>query len=128
MYAWTSLWQGTSVPRLVWGPVSFALFAVTLVGAVLLYRYGRGRAESPVGLDERERILRDRALAFAYRALSLCVILAVAVVAVGVLGAGAQVVLNASAVGALVVAVAVLVPLLPTAALAWLEPDAPPEA
>src|SRR5262245_64375688 len=75
MFAWSTYWQGTTVPSILWGPVSFLLIGITVVGAFVLYLYVRHRADMPgEGLDERERQLRDRAWILSYQVLSEVVI------------------------------------------------------
>lgn len=124
MYVWSSFWMGTSVPNLVWGPITFVLIGVTLVGAFVLYRFVRDRADMPgTRLDERERQLRDRAWILSYQVLAAVVVLALAVIAIVVLGFGRTVTLDGSLVSAVAISVGVLLPLLPAAALAWIEPD-----
>src|SRR5262245_33847793 len=126
MYAWSSFWMTTSVPNVVWGPVSFVLIGLTLAGAVVLYRYARDRADlRDDRLDERERQLRDRAWILSYQVLSAVVVGVVAVVAVPVLVFGQAMVIDAGIATALALCIGVLLPVLPTATLAWLEPDAP---
>ena len=126
MYAWSSFWMGTTVPTIAWGPVTFLLIGATVVGSFVLYGYTRNRADIPGrNLDERERLLRDRAWILSYQVLSAVVVAAVAVAAIAVLVIGRQVVLDAGLVGAAALCVGVLLPLLPTAALAWIEPDVP---
>ena len=126
MYVWSTIWMGTSVPNIYWGPVSFVLIGITLVGAFVLYRFGRDRAELPgARLDERERQLRDRAWILSYQVLAVVVVAAVAFVAIAVLGLGRSVTLDSTIVSAAAISVGVLLPLLPTAALAWIEPDLP---
>lgn len=128
MYAWSAFWLTTPVPKIVWGPVSFLLIGATAGGAWLLYLYVRDRADMRASLDERQRQLRDRAMVLSYQVLSAVVILAVAIVAVAVLGVGRVVTLDGAVVGGAAISVGVLIPLLPIAALAWIEPDAPAEA
>jgi hypothetical protein len=128
MYAWSAFWLTTSVPKIVWGPVSFVLIAATAGGALLLYLFVRDRADMRASLDERQRQLRDRAMVLCYQVLSAVVILAVALVAIAVLGLGRVVTLDGAVVGGVAISAGVLIPLLPTAALAWIEPDAPAEA
>jgi hypothetical protein len=126
MYAWSSFWMSTSVPNILWGPCSFVLIGITLVGAFVLYRFIRDRADMPgASLDERERQLRDRAWILRYEVLACVVVLFVAVVAIAVLGFGRTVTLDASIASAAAISIGVLLPLLPAAALAWIEPDAP---
>ena len=129
MYAWSSYWQSTSAPTLAWGWVSFLLIGMTGIGSLVLYRYVRDRAEwSSRGLDERQQQLRDRALVLSYGVLSTTVVLGIGVVAVLVLGMGRQLSLDGTLVSAAAISIGVLIPVLPVAALAWIEPDPPAEA
>jgi hypothetical protein len=124
MFAWSTFWVGTTVSTIVWGPISFVLIGMTIVGSLILYRYIRGRADMPGrGLDERERQLRDRAWILSYRVLSLVVIGVVVVLGISVFILGRTLTIDANLVNALVLSVAVLLPVLPAAALAWIEPD-----
>jgi len=129
MFVWSAIWTGTTVPTIVWGPVSFLLIGVTLFGAFLLYRYVRNRADMPgAGLDERERMLRDQAWILSYEVLSVVVVLLVGAIVVAVLGFGRTITIDAGAATAGALCLGVLLPLLPAAALAWLEPDLPEDA
>ena len=128
MYLWYAVWHNTKVPGVVWGPVSFLLILVTLCGAFVLYAFVGDRANGDTRLDERQRQLRDRAWVLCYEVLSGVVVIGMVVVGVLVLGMGRTVTLDASVVTGLAISVGVLIPLLPAAALAWLEPDVPSEA
>jgi hypothetical protein len=129
MFAWSQFWLGTSAPSVLWGPISFVLIGITIVGSFILYRYVRHRADMPgAGLDERERQLRDRAWILSYKVLSLVVIVAIVVAGLMVFLLGQTIVIDATLVNALVLCVAVLLPVLPAAALAWIEPDVPVDA
>lgn len=129
MYVWSSFWMSTNASRLLWGPVTFLLIGITLAGSLILYRFVRDRADlRGAGLDERQRQLRDRAWVLSYQVLAVVVVTAVGVVAVTVLGMGRDVLLDGTTVSAAAVTVGVLLPILPIAALAWLEPDAPAES
>lgn len=124
MYGWSSFWLSTSVPSLVWGPVSFLLIGMTVIGAVVLYAFVHDRADlNAGGLDERQLELRDRAYVASYGILSVVVVAILATLAVPVLGFGRQIVLDATSVTAAAISIGTLVPLLPVAALAWVEPD-----
>ena len=127
MYAWSAFWLTTSVPKIVWGPVSFLLIGATAGGSLILYRFVRDRTDTRANLDERQRQLRDRAMVLCYQVLSAVAVLAVVGVAIPVLFLGHVVILDATVVGALAVSAGVLIPLLPVAALAWIEPDPPPD-
>ena len=129
MFAWSTFWLGTTVPSLLWGPVSFVLIGMTIVGSFVLYRYVRDRADMPGRrLDERERALRDRAWILSYQVLSAVVVAGAVISGLAVFGFGRPVTLDAGLVNALVLCVGVLLPVLPAAALAWNEPDAVEEA
>ena len=129
MYLWSAIWAGTSVPVIAWGWASFVLIGATFVGAYVLYRYVQGRADlAGAGLDERERALRDRAWILSYQVLAVVVVLLGAAVVIPVLGFGHAVTVDASLASAVAICLGVLLPLLPAAALAWLEPDPIEEA
>ncbi len=126
MFAWSTFWMGTTAPTVVWGPISFVLIGATIVGSFVLYRYIRGRADMPgAHLDEREQQLRDRAWILSYQVLSAVVLAVVIFLGIDVFVFGRQVVVDAGLVNALVLSTAVLLPVLPAAALAWIEPDVP---
>ena len=126
MFAWSTFWMGTSVPTVVWGPISFVLIGATAVGSFALYRFVRGRADMPgAHLDERERQLRDRAWILSYQVLSAVVVAVAIVLGIAVFVLDRPVTVDAALVNAVVLTVGVLLPVLPAAALAWIEPDAP---
>ena len=127
-YAWYAIWSGTSVPKSLWGPFSFVLILVSVVGALVLYGYAGYRAtRGNRGLDERERQLRDQAWIVSYVVLSIAVVSGVTVASIVVLGFDRNITLDGRVMGGVVTCFAVLVPLLPYAALSWLEPNPPPE-
>jgi len=124
MFAWSAIWQRTSVPAIVWGPGTFLLIGATLAGAYVLYRFVRDRADMPgERLDERQRQLRDRAWILAYQVLAVVVVLLGMAVVIPVLGFGGAITIDASIATAVALCLGVLLPLLPAACLAWLEPD-----
>jgi hypothetical protein len=126
MFIWSSFWLGTSVPNVIWGPVSFLLIGLTAMGAIVLYRFVRDRANlGSTSLDERQRQLRDRAWVLSYGILSTVVVVLVAVLAVLVLGMERVVILDPNLMSAVALCTGSLIPLVPVAALAWLEPDLP---
>jgi hypothetical protein len=109
----------------IWGPITIVLFGATLIGAFATYAFGQGRMGDRARLDERQRAMNDRALVISYGVVTTVVTL--------ILGA---VYLVASFVGpitfqmdatalSIAVAAGLYLPLLPFAALAWIEPDAP---
>ena len=128
-FAWSTYWLSTSVSNLLWGPVTFVLFGVTIWGALVLYAYVRRRADLPGrDLDERERQLRDQAWILSYQVLSGVVVLGIAWAGLSVWLLDRPVTIDANLANALVLCMAVLLPALPAAALAWIEPDPLEEA
>ncbi len=126
MFIWSSYWLGTSVPNVIWGLVSFLLIGLTAIGALVLYRFVRDRADlGSTSLDERQRQLRDRAWVLSYGILSTVVVALVGVLAVLVLGMERVVTLDPNLMSAVALCTGTLIPLVPVAALAWLEPDLP---
>jgi len=125
MYAWYALMHGTSVPILVWGPISFVLVGLTFVAGVVLAMWARNRASlTDLTLDERERGVRDRAYTVSYQFLAWVTTLSF--LALGVVTAfGQPVVLTFDTLGPIVVGLAIYLPSLPYMALAWTEGDAP---
>lgn len=129
MYLWSAVMAGTSVPLVVRGTVTFLLIGSTIVGSFVLYRFIQHRADMPgAGLDERQRHLRDQAWILSYQVLAAVVVAGVAIAAVVVLGFGQRIDLDANLMSALAVSVGVLLPVLPIAALASIEPDPPAES
>jgi len=126
MYAWSAYWLTTTVPSIVWGPVSFLLIGMTVIGALVLYRFVRNRADlESAELDERQRLLRDRAHVASYAILSVVVVAILAALAIPVIGFGREIVLDAPVMTAAAISIGTLIPVLPVASLAWIEPDLP---
>lgn len=127
-YAWSAIWSGTTVAKAVWGPVVFLLILVSVVGAIVLYTYAGYRAtRSDRGLDERERQLRDQAWILSYAVLSIAVVVGVLFASVVVMGFDRNITLDGRVMSGIATCFGVLVPVLPAASLAWLEPDPPAE-
>ena len=126
-YAWYALWSATTAPRAVWGPVSFALILVTAIGALALYTFAGERATRSSRLDERERQLRDQAWVASYAVLSISVAVAVFAASVIVLGFDRTITLDGRVMSGVATCFGVLLPVLPAASLAWLQPDPPAE-
>ena len=126
-YAWYAVWSGTSVPKGVWGPFSFVLILVSVAGALVLYTFAGERASRSNKLDERQRQLRDRAWTASYAILSAFVFAAIVVGSVVVLGFDRSITIDGRLMSGVATCFGVLVPVLPAAALAWLEPDPPAE-
>jgi hypothetical protein len=114
MFVWSSFWLATDVPTIIWGPISFVLIGVTAVGAVVLYRFVRNRADlQEHALDERQRHLRDQAWVLSYQVLATVVIAIISYVGVVVLAFGNAITIDAGVANALVLCMGTLVPLLP---------------
>ena len=116
------------MPTYLWGPVSFILIGATVAGSFVMYLFVRHRADMPgTHLDERQRQLRDQAWILSYQVLSAVVVVGVATIALLVLAFDRTVVVDATLASAGALSIGVLIPVLPVAALAWIEPDEPEE-
>lgn len=113
------------LPNAVWGPIAIALFAVTIVGLLAIYGWGQGRiSDRRDELDERQRAMLDRALIAGYGALTTAIVALLAVMALYLSFVG-TITIDMAGLTPWVIAVALYVPFLPFAALAWIEADAP---
>jgi hypothetical protein len=112
------------LPTAVWGVIVVALFAITIVGLVVVYGYSRGRTGDGGPLDERQQQMLDRALVVGYGAVITFAVLALGAVAVYLSFVG-PITITMNELGPIALAVALYLPLLPFAALAWIEPDVP---
>ena len=108
----------------IWGPVTIALFSATIVGAIALYGYGQGRMDRRERLDERQRSVLDQALVVSYGVLTMVIVIIAGVLAIYLSLVG-PIQLEMGALTPWLIAIGVYVPLLPFAALAWIEPDPP---
>jgi hypothetical protein len=115
------------VPGALWAPIAIVLMAGFVSGLFVVYAYAGGRADPRnAELDERQRGLAIEAWALSFGALTwFLVIVAVAwavwVTFVGPVLVGPELLLPVA------IGVGVYLPLLPLAALTWIEPDAPAE-
>ncbi len=113
------------IPGSIWAPIAVALFAMTLVGLVAIYGWGQGRiTERRDQLDERQRAMVDRALVTGYGALTTAIVVILGVVALYLSFIG-SITIDMTSFTPWIIAVALYVPFLPFAALAWIEADAP---
>ena len=108
----------------VWAPVGIVLFSMTVLGVVVVSGYAQDRFDKRASFDERQRGMVDRALIASYGVLTVVIVGIAGVIAVYASFIG-PVVLEMTAFSPWLIAIGVYVPLLPLAALAWLEPDAP---
>ena len=112
---------------LLWAPIAILLLVGFAIGVFVIYGVTRNRAEpEATELDERQRDLAVRARALSYTGVLVCVVAlagawAVYVTTIGPFTLGAGWLLTVAIV------VGVYLPILPSAVLAWIEPDAPPE-
>ncbi len=107
----------------LWAPIAIVLFSLTLVGAVALYGYGQGRMDRRARLDERQRQMVDQALVVSYGVLATVVSVALGILAVA---ASFQTIeIHMDALAPWLIAAGLYLPMLPFAAMAWVEPDAP---
>jgi hypothetical protein len=123
------LYRAGAVPgvSLLWAPIAILLLFGFAIGVFVIYAVTRNRAEpEAVELDERQRDLAVRARALSYGVLLAFIVgiagaWAIYVTTVGPVTLGAELLLTVAIV------VGVYLPILPSAVLAWIEPDAPPE-
>jgi hypothetical protein len=134
--AWPLLWvgyglsarSGTLPPvSQLWAPIAIVIMFGFVAGVVMIYGITRSRAEPGASeLDERQRDLAVRARALSYGVLLTFVVAiaglwAVYVTVVGPVTLGPELLLPVAIV------VGLYLPMLPSAVLAWIEPDDPPE-
>src|SRR5262245_64160671 len=124
---YSSLVATGRIPTALWAPIAIVLMAGFVGGLFAVYAYAGGRADprNPE-LDERQRSLAIEAWALSFAALTwFLVIVGVAwalwVTFVGPVLVGPELLLPVA------IGVGVYLPLLPLAALTWIEPDAPAE-
>jgi ABC-type tungstate transport system substrate-binding protein len=112
---------------LLWAPVAVLLMFGFAIGLFVIYGVTRNRAEpDDTELDERQRGLAVRARALSYGVLLAFIVAIAAAWAVYVTSVG-PVTLGADLLLPVAIVVGVYLPVLPSAVLAWIEPDAPPE-
>jgi ABC-type tungstate transport system substrate-binding protein len=112
---------------LLWAPIAILLMFGFAIGLFVIYAVTRNRAEPEASdLDERQRDLAVRARALSYGVLLAFIVAITAAWAIYVTTVG-PVVLGAELLLPVAIVVGVYLPVLPSAVLAWIEPDAPPE-
>jgi hypothetical protein len=112
------------IPQVVWAPTAVVLFSATLVGMVMVYGYGQHRMGRDRELDERQRAMVDRALVVSYGVLTAVIAFALGALAVKLTFDG-PITFGMGELVPWLIAIGIYEPLLPFAALAWIEPDAP---
>jgi hypothetical protein len=115
------------VPTELWAPIAVGLMALAVIGLFTIYGYARDRAQLDAdGLDERQRQLATRSWALSYGVLA-AVVVAVAGGAALYLSFIGPIELEMGTAAAWFIAVGVYLPVLPSAVLAWIEPEPPTE-
>lgn len=114
------------LPPAIWAPIAVVLLVLTFIGLAGVYGYARGRAEPSTELDEREAQLRDRAIGLSYAILVGAVTAIVGGLAVYASFIG-PISIDMGSLGSAIIAIGLYLPALPSAALAWIEPDPPAE-
>ena len=110
-----------AVPTLAWFPVAIALIVLTFVGVVITYFWARGRVgDTP--LDERQREMVTRANVISYGVLATVIVLISGALVIAASFRG-PVVVTMEGLTPFLVALGLYLPMLPAAALAWIEPD-----
>jgi hypothetical protein len=112
------------IPTIVWAPFALLFMAATVFGLFAIYGYSRDRAEMTSRLDERQRQLRDQAWILSYVVLSTVVVAILGGLALWLTFVG-QLTFNFGDLSGWFIALGVFLPTLPSAALAWIEPDEP---
>jgi hypothetical protein len=112
------------IDTLLWAPVAVVLTTATGLGLLFIYRYTRDRANlSNDRLDERERELTTRGYLLSYSVLAAIVVALIGGAAVYMSSVG-PITLRMEDLTPWIITAAVFLPALPSAALAWIEPDA----
>jgi hypothetical protein len=107
----------------IWAPFAIVLFSLTIVGTFAIYGYGRGRMGDRKTLDERQRTMNDRALVVSYRVANI--VFGLGLGAFAAFAFQGPVVIEMTELTPFLIALGLYMPLLPFAALAWIEPDLP---
>jgi hypothetical protein len=124
LLGYAALIEPGRLSRVVWAPLSVALFSVTILGVVAIYGYGRGRLDRRDRLDERQRAMTDRALVASYGIMTTVIVAIGGAIAVYASFVG-PVVIEMTAFTPWLIAIGLYIPFLPFAALAWFEADVP---
>ena len=111
-----------TIPTALWAPFALAFMSLTIFGTFAIYGYARDRAQFSAELDERQRHVRDQAWIVSYVALSTAITLVAGITALWLLLVG-PISLGLGELAPWFIALGVFLPLLPSAALAWIEPD-----
>ncbi len=109
--------------QVIWAPIAVVLMSLTIFGLIGVYSFSRDRAQldGPT-LDERQRVLGLRAYALSYSVLMTAVWAVISPLALAIVFGG-PVTITAEWVLPMIVSASVYLPAMPSAVLAWIEPD-----
>lgn len=110
------------VPVSLWAPVAIALMVLSLVGVAIVYSWARPRADSSARLDERQRAMLDRAHVIGYGVLGTVITLLSGALAL-VASFDGPILVTMGGLTPFLLAMGLYLPILPSAILAWIEPD-----
>jgi uncharacterized membrane protein len=121
--AWLGL-PAAGVTGLAWALVVAAIGFAVIVGAATLYVFRRSMAQAPdAQLDERQVRIRDRAFLVAYQVFAGLTLLGLLVVGIGSDAIDRPITLTYDTMQPLVWGVILYGIILPSAIVAWQEPD-----
>jgi hypothetical protein len=123
---YATLREPNRISSVIWGPIAIALFAATLVGVFAIYGFSGRRMDRRRNLDERQLTMIDRAMVVSYGVLTAVIGVVLGGLALWLTFGGPMTIEMGELVPFLIGA-ALYEPLLPFAALAWIEPDLPAE-
>lgn len=121
---YASLVEPGRLPLAIWAPIAIVLMALSVLGSFAVYGFAGARAHARAELDERERAMSDRALVLSYGVVTTIAVVGLAVLAIAA-SLNGPIVVDMEALTPVLIEAGVFIPLLPFAALAWIEPDAP---
>jgi hypothetical protein len=123
LLGYATLVQPGQISSTAWAPIAVVLMSMTIFGLFAVYAFARNRAQlDGAELDERQRTLGTRSYALSYGVLMTAVWAILSPLAIAVFFGG-PVTITADAIMPMIVAASVYLPALPSAALAWIEPD-----
>ena len=110
------------VPLALWAPVAIALMALSLIGVAIVYNWARPRTDSAARLDERQRAMLDRSHVIGYGVLGIVIALLSGALAL-VASFDGPIIVTMEGLTPFLIALGLYLPILPSAILAWIEPD-----
>jgi hypothetical protein len=119
---YTLLVDTDRLPIPIWAPIAFALLGLSFLGVAIVYGWARSRTEPVARLDERQRAMLDRAHVIGYALLGALVTAISGVLALMATFNGA-ITVTMEGLTPFLIALGLYLPMLPSAILAWIEPD-----